>query len=127
MDKVTQTNAANAEETAAASEELSAQAEQLRGVVGSLQALVGLKGGQPDGSSDKKPTAFGNPPIKRSFERAKTVAATKPSVSPKHDGHSMSAASLRMGSKPSAKDLIPLESANGSTDDFADFTGSKAA
>ncbi|HMO24855.1 MAG TPA: methyl-accepting chemotaxis protein [Tepidisphaeraceae bacterium] len=41
MDKVTQTNAANAEESAAASEELSAQAEQLRACVGELLALVG--------------------------------------------------------------------------------------
>ncbi|MFC1464435.1 MAG: methyl-accepting chemotaxis protein [Candidatus Brachytrichaceae bacterium NZ_4S206] len=43
MDKVTQTNAANAEESAAASEELSAQAEQLRACVGDLLALVGAK------------------------------------------------------------------------------------
>jgi len=41
MDKVTQQNAANAEESASASEELSAQAEQMNGVVGDLTALVG--------------------------------------------------------------------------------------
>jgi methyl-accepting chemotaxis protein len=41
MDKVTQTNAANAEESAAASQELSAQAEQLRSCVVELSALVG--------------------------------------------------------------------------------------
>jgi methyl-accepting chemotaxis protein len=41
MDKVTQSNAANAEESASASEELSAQAEQLRGMVGELVAMVG--------------------------------------------------------------------------------------
>jgi methyl-accepting chemotaxis protein len=41
MDKVTQSNAANAEESASASEELSAQAEQLRGMVGELVAIVG--------------------------------------------------------------------------------------
>jgi len=41
MDKVTQSNAANAEESASASEELSAQAEQMQGVVGQLIALVG--------------------------------------------------------------------------------------
>jgi methyl-accepting chemotaxis protein len=41
MDKVTQSSAANAEESASASEELSSQAEQLRGVVGELIALVG--------------------------------------------------------------------------------------
>jgi len=41
MDKVTQTNAAGAEETAAAAEELSAQSATLKGAVGSLRKLVG--------------------------------------------------------------------------------------
>ena len=41
MDKVTQQNAANAEESASASEELSAQAEQMGGIVEELAALVG--------------------------------------------------------------------------------------
>ena len=41
MDQVTQSNAANAEESASASEELSAQAEQLNDVVGQLQHMVG--------------------------------------------------------------------------------------
>ncbi len=41
MDKVTQSNAANAEESASASEELSSQAEQLRGMVQQLLTLVG--------------------------------------------------------------------------------------
>ena len=41
MDKVTQQNAANAEESASASEELSAQAESMNDVVGELMALVG--------------------------------------------------------------------------------------
>ncbi|MDP6546391.1 MAG: CHASE3 domain-containing protein [Phycisphaerae bacterium] len=40
MDSVTQSNAANAEESASASEELSAQAEQLSGMVVNLQAVV---------------------------------------------------------------------------------------
>ncbi|MCC6239422.1 MAG: MCP four helix bundle domain-containing protein [Phycisphaerales bacterium] len=41
MDKVTQSNAANAEESASASEELAAQAEQMSGMVNELVALVG--------------------------------------------------------------------------------------
>ncbi|MBW8017162.1 MAG: methyl-accepting chemotaxis protein [Planctomycetes bacterium] len=41
MDKVTQANAANAEESASASEELSAQAEQMNSIVSELSALVG--------------------------------------------------------------------------------------
>ena len=45
MDTVTQSNAANAEESASASEELSAQAEELMNMVQQLQALVGGKSG----------------------------------------------------------------------------------
>ncbi len=41
MDKVTQQNAANAEESASASEELSAQAEQMQQIVDELTTLVG--------------------------------------------------------------------------------------
>jgi methyl-accepting chemotaxis protein len=44
MDKVTQGNAASAEESASASEELSAQAEMMRDSVRSLQNLVGGRG-----------------------------------------------------------------------------------
>jgi len=41
MDKVTQQNAANAEESASTSEELSSQAESMNDIVGELVALVG--------------------------------------------------------------------------------------
>jgi methyl-accepting chemotaxis protein len=41
MDKITQQNAANAEESASASEEMNAQAEQMKGVVQELVAIVG--------------------------------------------------------------------------------------
>jgi methyl-accepting chemotaxis protein len=41
MDKVTQANAGNAEETAAASEELSAQSLSMKEAVSNLQQLVG--------------------------------------------------------------------------------------
>ncbi len=43
LDKITQSNAAAAEESAAAAEELSSQAAQLQGVVRSLSRLVGSK------------------------------------------------------------------------------------
>jgi methyl-accepting chemotaxis protein len=45
MDKVTQSNAANAQETAGASQELNAQAICLNDVVGQLLALVGGRTG----------------------------------------------------------------------------------
>ena len=48
MDKVTQQNAANAEESASASEELSAQAEQMNEIVGQLSTLVGGTATQTD-------------------------------------------------------------------------------
>jgi len=41
MDKVTQKNAANAEESAASSEEMNAQAEQMKGMVNELVKMVG--------------------------------------------------------------------------------------
>ena len=41
MDKVTQQNAANAEESASASEELSSQAASMNEIIGELTALVG--------------------------------------------------------------------------------------
>ena len=41
LDKVTQQNAANAEESASASEEMSAQAETMKGMVDELQSMVG--------------------------------------------------------------------------------------
>ena len=44
MDKVTQQNAANAEESASAAEEMSAQAETMLGMVGELVAMVGGAG-----------------------------------------------------------------------------------
>jgi methyl-accepting chemotaxis protein len=46
MDKVTQQNAANAEESAAASEEMNTQAEQLKEIVASLVGLVDGSGGE---------------------------------------------------------------------------------
>ena len=51
MDKVTQSNAAGAEESASASEELSAQANTVKGVVDELAALVG--GTRSNGSAIK--------------------------------------------------------------------------
>ena len=44
LDKVTQQNAANAEESASAAEEMSAQAETMQGMVGELVAMVGGAG-----------------------------------------------------------------------------------
>jgi methyl-accepting chemotaxis protein len=60
MDKVVQSNAANAEESASASEEMNAQAEQLRDNVGELIRMVGGKTDLSSGSgqSQKAKTVF---------------------------------------------------------------------
>jgi methyl-accepting chemotaxis protein len=54
MDKVTQQNAANAEESASASEELSAQAEQMNGIVAQLSTMVGGRTDSISGKSQRK-------------------------------------------------------------------------
>jgi methyl-accepting chemotaxis protein len=51
MDKVTQANAANAEETASAAEELSAQAEQMKFIVAEMAALIGRSRNRAGGRS----------------------------------------------------------------------------
>ncbi len=60
MDKITQRNAASAEESAAASEELSAQAEELKDMVFDLIALVGanskVREKAPERPSPQKPS-----------------------------------------------------------------------
>ena len=55
MDKVTQGNAANAEETAAAAQELSAQAATMDGMVGELTKLVDGAGRQTASQGTAKP------------------------------------------------------------------------
>jgi len=72
IDKVTQQNAANAEESASAAEEMSAQAEQMKAMVGELVAMVegarrkGIEaGGEAATSSgrpsNRRPASLGNP------------------------------------------------------------------
>ena len=51
MEKVTQSNAASAEESASAAEELDAQAESVHELVGTLRLLVGSQNGEPSSAS----------------------------------------------------------------------------
>jgi methyl-accepting chemotaxis protein len=70
MDKVTQGNAANAEESASAAEELNAQSEALREAVSELMMLVDGRGGSAGGSvhgSQSVPQ-----PVNRSIAPVKT-------------------------------------------------------
>jgi methyl-accepting chemotaxis protein len=73
MDKVTQSSAANAEETASASEELNAQAEMMRESVRSLQQLV--SGSAHPVAGEHRPTASRPAPPKGP---AKVFAASRP-------------------------------------------------
>jgi methyl-accepting chemotaxis protein len=85
MDKVTQSNAANAEESAAAAEELSAQAETMKGFVGNLAMLVGGSGNKsqapPKGAlrrKDKSPAKLTFEPGKAKQEKQNQPAPKKP-------------------------------------------------
>ncbi len=91
MDKVTQSNAANAEETASAAEELSAQAEELNRNVVELQVLVnGSSGAHAAGST----TAYRHDkPAKN-----KPARTQQASVQP------------HQSTQPSGEDHIPLDS-----------------
>ncbi len=70
MDKVTQQNAANAEESASASEELSAQAESMNAIVTELVALVG---GSASGKQRGLQTGAGrtDPGVRKRLSRSK--------------------------------------------------------
>ena len=99
MDKVTQANAANAEESASASEELSAQAEQMNKIVDELSALVG-------GSSNKA-AAPGNRPVSKSLSDSDRAF------------HQIADGSAHQTQQKKAEKSIPLTG----SDDFDGFNG----
>ena len=87
LDKVTQSNAANAEETASASEELSAQSEDLRAAATQLAALVGINvdDGHAIVRSPRKTQAAYQPaaakhPAPKSSSHTKSPATAKPAA-----------------------------------------------
>ena len=102
MDKVTQSNAAAAEESASASEELAAQASQMAVVVTDLMALVGTRG---QAAAPARPRAA-----------AATVAAKPMRIAPP---------TVKLGSHGG----IPLDDGESDTDrgDFSAFSGKRAA
>jgi hypothetical protein len=83
MDKVTQSNAASAEETASASEELNAQAASLKNVVEELRALVG--GHTPvEGAIVRAPAPRLETPALGGNGRRATPALSRPAVRQSH-------------------------------------------
>ncbi len=116
MDKITQTNAASAEESASASEELNAQAATLRDLVSELQTLVG---GTSSGSSSRpapryehrepvSARAYSPAPKKQESHKASLGSSQRPALS-----HSRPA--LGSSKKRNPSEEIPLE------DGFKDF------
>ncbi len=85
MDKVTQSNAANAEESAAAAEELNAQAEAMKAAVNELLELVGGSNGEvpqrPLSIEPAVPPAQnGHSRERRSFQKPPPVERRHPAV-----------------------------------------------
>jgi methyl-accepting chemotaxis protein len=116
MDSVTQTNAANAEETASASEELSAQAEELNSMVLELTIIVdGAKARANAMSAGDRPAGRGKAKPGSRFTADKAAGAKK--ASPKKAGSGQMApsafkhAQAEAGTKSqSAEDMLPLDS-----------------
>jgi methyl-accepting chemotaxis protein len=129
MDKVTQQNAANAEESASASEELSAQAEQMNGVVGELVALVGAKAsvnqGKNSGKSSMRHLSSG---IDRSAEtRAHDLQSTHHGLDQSDNAfHSIAKGSgkkreRQVAARQASQKAIPLDDDNVDGNDFKEF------
>jgi methyl-accepting chemotaxis protein len=95
MDKVTQSNAANAEETASAAEELNAQSEELRNAAAQLAALVGgaaeapvshapVLVNHPAAAKPEYAPAYAAKPAQRSVVRRIEVHAEHPAPAASH-------------------------------------------
>lgn len=112
MDKVTQGNAASAEESASASEELSAQAAALKEVVAKLQEMV-------DGSSVRPvPPAGAKAVAKALHVKAAPIRKTEPTAAPHRNGsdqrtHENGALASVKKARPGSE--IPMDG------DFKDF------
>ncbi|MFH0998835.1 MAG: methyl-accepting chemotaxis protein [Pseudomonadota bacterium] len=107
MDKVTQQNAATAEESASASEELNAQAEEMKAFVGELAAMVGGNAAMSAGGS-------------RTVKRPKPAmhasqAPQKALTTPKKPAKGR-ALTLQRPRQVNPDDIIPMDEA-----DFKDF------
>ncbi len=96
MDKVTQQNAANAEESATAAEEMSAQAEQMKGMVDELVAIVGRSGKAQKADS-------------RSGRQAPKITRPRKAISTAVNKLKSKAGSAKKPAKPIAEAVIPLD------------------
>ena len=114
MDKITQSNAANAEESASASEEMNAQAEQMKGVVGELIALVG-----GSAASRAEHTQYAERGEVKTVGKKATPAVHKAIAAPVRKARKKQAAAQEKKEvKPDQ--VIPMEEGEGEGD-FKDF------
>jgi methyl-accepting chemotaxis protein len=104
LDKVTQQNAANAEESASAAEEMSAQAETMKGMVDELQTMIG-------GSSKAKKADPG------SGHSAQKNAKPRHVISSAVKKLTAKTGSTKKSAKPIAEAVIPLDD----DQQFSDF------
>lgn len=106
IDQVTQSNAANAEESASASEELSAQAAELRELVKSLARIVGGKDVNVKGQFRGRSTLSQRATL-RNLHCEKDTVSQKQGINllaPKDN-----AAAFKEGKQVSPDEIIPLE------------------
>ena len=104
MDKVTQSNAANAEESASASEELSAQARELNDMVNALAAIVGGAAAKASASAGVPAAQCGTDFAAKQAHRRTEHGAMAPLDRDLHR-----AWSERPSKRPDAQAAIPLE------------------
>jgi len=111
IDKVTQSNAANAEECAAASQELSAQAVTMESLVHELVALVEGRRRNAGPAAEKRPARdLLPPPTAVSGKRQADKAKASPAPAAAEGGRQAPA------QKTKAEELIPLDE-----EEFSDF------
>jgi methyl-accepting chemotaxis protein len=115
MDKVVQSNAANAEESAAAAEQMNAQAEQMKEYVGDLVKLIGSSDSKVDETSERsRRQTLRLPPARGHLAaEARPQTATRPTVGGSPKRQKKGNGNLR---EVSPEQVIPL-----SEEDLRDF------
>lgn len=113
MDKITQTNAASAEESASASQELSAQAREMEAAVSDLLKLVGGASSSPAAIQPRSATPVGN----KMLRAVPTNGASERAATHSSNGANRIGKALAKQQGPSAAEkVIPLN--DGDTMDF---------
>jgi ABC-type transporter Mla subunit MlaD len=113
MDRVTQSNAASAEEAASASEELNAQALSLKDAVSQLLALAGTTG---DVTEVRKSMAANSVPVTWKPSSAGSVMLKNGSLSKTVNGNKKTVVSKSASARTTVTADIPMD------DDFKDFS-----